>query len=124
MHLTKRMSVAVAAMYLLAWPVAEAGEADVIDAAITRIGAQFRVDATIRSNDTGWDYYADRFDVLAPDGTVLGTRILYHPHENEQPFTRSLNGLVIPEGVTKVIVRASMKPGGAGGEVVELVVPE
>ena len=94
-----------------------------VNAKITKHGATYRVDATIRSNDTGWDYYADRFDVLSPDGTILGTRILHHPHENEQPFTRSLNGLTIPEGVTRVTVRASMKPDGASGEVVELVVP-
>ena len=100
-----------------------AGEADVINATITKQGDHFRVDATIRSNDTGWDYYADRFEVLAPDGTVLGTRILHHPHENEQPFTRSLNRLTIPAGVTQVQVRARMKPDGAGGEEITLTVP-
>ncbi|MEM6985956.1 MAG: hypothetical protein AAF499_05390 [Pseudomonadota bacterium] len=109
--------------FVLSCGLALAGEADVVDAKITKQGEHFRVDATIRSNDTGWDYYADRFDVLAPDGTILGTRILHHPHENEQPFTRSLNRLVIPAGVETVVVRASMKPDGASGDTVTLTVP-
>ncbi len=100
-----------------------AGEADVVSASITARGEQFSVSATIKSNDTGWDYYADRFEVLAPDGSVLGTRILHHPHETEQPFTRSLNGLEIPADITQITVRARMKPDGASGATVELAVP-
>lgn len=127
MRLTRRhlfLSLALApALALSTVGTATAGEADVVTATITAQGDTFRVSATIQSNDTGWDYYADRFDVVAPDGTVLGTRILHHPHETEQPFTRSLNGLVIPPGITTVTVRASMKPDGAGGETVELAVP-
>jgi hypothetical protein len=56
----------------------------------------FLVDVTVRSADRGWDYYADAFEVLSPDGTVLGRRELLHPHENEQPFRRELQGLKIP----------------------------
>jgi hypothetical protein len=32
--------------------------------------------------------------------------VLYHPHENEQPFTRSLSGVVIPQNVNQVKIRA------------------
>jgi len=46
---------------------------------------------------------------------VLATRTLLHPHENEQPFTRSLSGVRIPDGVTEVIVRAHDKVHGYGG---------
>ena len=42
---------------------------------------------TVQHADTGWDHYADAWEVLAPDGTVLGTRTLLHPHTDEQPFT-------------------------------------
>ena len=123
MPLNRRHLLLSLALTLGASGPAFAGEADVIKATISQRGDTFSVSATIKSNDTGWDYYADRFDVLAPDGTVLGTRILHHPHETEQPFTRSLNGLVIPPGIATVTVRASMKPDGAGGETVELPVP-
>ena len=42
----------------------------------------------------------------ALDGKLLGSRVLYHPHENEQPFTRSLAGVVIPAGLRQVKIRA------------------
>jgi hypothetical protein len=80
---------------------ASAGEADVEAVKATRAAdGTWRFDVTVRHADTGWDHYANRWDVVAPDGTILGTRTLLHPHENEQPFTRSLSGVSIPEGVT------------------------
>ncbi len=73
-------------------------------------------DITVRSVDKGWDYYADAFEVLSPDGKVLGQRILLHPHETEQPFTRDLYGVRVPAGITEVVVRARHKPRGYGGD--------
>ncbi|EPX81662.1 hypothetical protein [Litoreibacter arenae] len=69
-------------------------------------GSGWTFDVTIRHADTGWDHYADGWSVNAPDGTELGFRKLAHPHETEQPFTRSLSGVVIPDGVNEVIIRA------------------
>ncbi|GGE78279.1 hypothetical protein GCM10007285_02590 [Stappia taiwanensis] len=60
---------------------------------------------TVSHADTGWDHYADLWEVLAPDGRVLGRRVLAHPHVNEQPFTRSLAGVAIPEGLDRVEIR-------------------
>ncbi|MGE3450191.1 MAG: hypothetical protein AB7I06_02170 [Burkholderiales bacterium] len=95
-----------------------AGEADVKAVKAAREpGGTWRFDVTIRSRDRGWDYYCDRFEVVAPGGKVLATRILLHPHDDEQPFTRELAGVAVPPGVRRVTVRAAMKPGGAGGEV-------
>ena len=37
--------------------------------------------------------------------------------KSEQPFTRELSGVRVPPGVSRVTVRASMKPGGAGGDI-------
>jgi len=58
-------------------------------------GDTWRFDVTIRHPDTGWDHYADGWRVLDMDGNELGMRVLHHPHETEQPFTRSLGGVVI-----------------------------
>ena len=58
---------------------------------------------------------ANRFEVLAPDGTVLGTRVLLHPHVDEQPFTRSLSGVEIPDGITEIRVRAGDSVHETGG---------
>ncbi len=114
---TTATAVLLLAAAMLALP-AGAGEADVKAVKVTReSGGTWRFDVTIRSRDRGWDYYCDRFEIVAPDGKVLGTRVLLHPHDDEQPFTRELTGVKLPGDVRRVVVRASMKPGGAGGEI-------
>ena len=75
-------------------------------------GADWSVDVTLRHADSGWDHYADAWRVVAGDGTVLGMRTLYHPHETEQPFTRSLGGVAIPAAMTTVYVEAHDKVHG------------
>jgi hypothetical protein len=86
---------------------------------------------TVKHPDTGWEDYADGWDVVTLDGTVLKvnegdpfTRLLLHPHENEQPFTRSQSGLVIPESISQVTVRAHDLVDGYGGRevIVDLTV--
>ena len=81
------------------------------------------VSVTISHPDTGWDHYADKWDIVGPDGTVYGTRRLLHPHEHEQPFTRSLSGVEIPEGVKKVIVRAHDNVHKYGGAEFTVMLP-
>lgn len=71
-------------------------------------------DVTLSHSDTGWDHYADTWEVVAPDGTVLGTRALAHPHVDEQPFTRSLAGVVIADGIDYVLIRARCSVDGWG----------
>ncbi len=103
---------------------AVAGEADVVKVRIAKERAgTYRFDVTVRHADAGWKHYADKWDVVAPGGKILGTRVLLHPHELEQPFTRSLSGVRIPRGVTRVTVRAHDKVHGYGGAVVTVEVP-
>jgi hypothetical protein len=120
-----RRSLGTAALLLACRPgAARAGEADVVAARVRPAGAgRFDFDVTIRSRDTGWSRYADRFDVLAPDGTVLGSRELLHPHEDEQPFTRDLRGVSIPAGIRRVTIRAHMKGVGHDGATLEVALP-
>lgn len=70
-----------------------------------------RFDVTLSHADTGWDDYADGWRVELADGTILGTRVLGHPHVTEQPFTRS-SQIDVPIGVAQVFVRASDNVGG------------
>jgi hypothetical protein len=101
-----------------------AGAADVIDVQVRRNApGVYDFDVTVRSIDKGWNHYADAFEVLAPDGTVLGRRELLHPHETEQPFTRELYGLRIPSRITEVLVRARHKPLGYDGIVKKVPLP-
>jgi hypothetical protein len=99
------------------------GCADVIDASVERSGDRFVVTATVRSADTGWDRYADAWEVRTTDGDVLGTRELTHPHVDEQPFTRSLTGVVIPEAVMTVEIAARDSVVGFCGTTVSVAVP-
>ncbi len=86
-------------------------------------GGQYRFDVTLRHADTGWKHYADQWDVLAPDGTVLGKRVLLHPHVDEQPFTRSLAGVRIPKGLKEVFIRAKDNVSGYAREQYRVVLP-
>jgi len=74
----------------------------------------WRVSVTLRSDDTGWERYADGWEVAAPDGTRLGYRELLHPHVDEQPFTRSLSGVAIPEDLDWVSIRGHDSVDGWG----------
>ena len=99
------------------------GCADVVDAGVTRSGDRFVVTATVESADTGWDRYADAWEVRTTDGDVLATRALAHPHVDEQPFTRSLTDVEIPAGVTIVEVAARDSVVGFCGITATVAVP-
>jgi len=101
-----------------------AGEADVIDVKVRRCAPDvYDFDVTVRSVDKRSDYYADAFEVLSPEGKLLGRRVLLHPHESEQPFTRDLYGVRIPASVTEVLVRARHKPRGYDGATMRVKLP-
>ncbi len=85
---------------------AMASDVEIVNVAASQSGNAWRFDVALRHPDTGWDHYADGWEVLAPDGSSLGMRVLVHPHVNEQPFTRSLSGVEIPAGITTVTIRA------------------
>lgn len=82
------------------------------------------VHVTLKHADTGWDHYADAWRVVDALGNVLGTRTLYHPHVNEQPFTRSLSGLKIPDDVNLVYIEAHDKGHGWSKDRVEVNLKE
>jgi hypothetical protein len=99
------------------------GNADVLHVrAVQGDDGTWMFHVTIEHPDTGWEDYADGWDVVTPDGDVLKpdpdapfTRLLLHPHVDEQPFTRSQGGIEIPPGVTQVRVRAHDLVAGYGG---------
>ncbi|MEL6125804.1 MAG: hypothetical protein AAFR57_05320 [Pseudomonadota bacterium] len=94
----------------------------VTDVVMRDLGGVWRFDVTVSHPDTGWDHYADAWAVYAPDGTELGIRELLHPHVNEQPFTRSLSGVRIPDDLDEVVVRARDSVHG-WGEGVTIPIP-
>lgn len=126
MKLTRRgIGFALMVSALLFGIVAWAGEADVVAAKVRRThDGAYDFEVTVKSNDRGWNYFADAFEVLTPDEKVLGTRVLLHPHENEQPFTRELYGVKIPQGVERVVIRARHKPKGYDGKTLTVDLPK
>ncbi len=116
------MRAALAAL-LVASPAA-AGDVEILGATATRTGETWRVSVTLRHADTGWEHYADAWRLLAPDGTVLGTRILHHPHVEEQPFTRTLSGVSVPEGTAVLRVEARDTVHGWSPDRLDLPLPD
>ena len=107
-------------------PMMPTANADVLFVKATQSAdGTWHFDVTVAHPDTGWEDYADGWDVVLPDGSVVKvnptdpfTRLLAHPHETEQPFTRSQGGIRIPDGVTTVTVRAHDLVDGWGGKTV------
>ena len=84
-----------------------AGEPVIEDVVVEEsVAGGFNFSVTVRHEDEGWGHFADKWIILAPDSeTVLGERVLFHPHIDEQPFTRSLRAVLVPEQYKQVRVR-------------------
>lgn len=90
----------------LCLPSALLADAPVVKAVkIEKVGMVWNVHVTVQHPDTGWDHFADGWEVLDATGTRLAHRKLMHPHVEEQPFTRSLTGVVLPDGTREIFVR-------------------
>ena len=101
------------AILLGAVGLALAGEADVVAAQAVRDGeGVYRFHVSVSHGDSGWDHYADAWRIVDGAGHLLKTRVLYHPHTTEQPFTRSLSNISIPAGTDAVYVEAHDKRHG------------
>jgi len=124
MRSVRIISVIAALVWILfSAAISLAGEADVVGVkASSGKDGTWSFSVTVRHDDEGWDHYADKWEVLGQDGEVLGSRVLLHPHVSEQPFTRSLSGVKIPEGVQRVFIRGRDSVHGYGGKevVIEL----
>ena len=89
---------------------------EVIGGKTSLAGMGWRFDVTVSHPDTGWDHYADGWEVLDSKGNRLGFRELLHPHVDEQPFTRALSGIEVPEGAAPLFVRPRCSVDGWAGE--------
>lgn len=120
-----RFRAAVALSLTCASPLAMAGAADVI-AATARQAADgsWSFEVTMRCDDRGADYFCDRFEVLTPTARVVGVRRLLHDHTDEQPFTRDLQGVHVPDGFPRgVLLRGHHNIRGYDGAALKLELP-
>lgn len=121
--ITRIVGATLISLLIISMNYAKAGEADVVNVKISAKGNDlFKFDVTVRHDDAGWEHYANRWDILDLNGNVLGSRVLAHPHDHEQPFTRSLT-LRLPENITTVVISAHDSVHGTGGATREVTVP-
>ena len=116
-HMT-RFALLLIALFSASPLWAEGPEITRVDA--EKSGMSWKFHVTILHGDTGWDHYADGWEVLDAKGNRLGYRKLLHPHVDEQPFTRSLNGVTVPDGMREVYVRARCSQGDWTSEAVKV----
>lgn len=100
-----------------------ADDVEIIAATARKSGNAWTFSVTLKHADTGWDHYANLWQVRAPGGDLLGERVLLHPHVNEQPFTRSLSGVSVPDGMNEVIIRAGDTVHGIAQQEFKLKLP-
>lgn len=102
-----------------------ANEVNIVKATATKTGdSTYRFNVTLKHDDTGWQHYANKWEVLTESGKVLASRTLHHPHVNEQPFTRSLTGVFIPTDIQTVKIRAYDSTHGSGEKYFTLKLPK
>lgn len=131
MNGSERLRLILLSLALAAWSVyAQPGGSneqrfpDVVAVRVKVSGPNlFDFDVTISSPYDTPGRYADGFRVYTAANQILGERKLLHDHQNEQPFTRDLYGVAIPQGVTSVLIQARDQKYGYGGKVAEARLP-
>lgn len=100
-------------LFVLALPAHVRADApEVMKAEAQRNGMGWRIDVTLAHPDTGWDHYADGWRVEDKAGNTLAYRELMHPHVEEQPFTRSLFNVMLPDGMKEIWIRPRCNTDG------------
>ncbi|WP_299763149.1 hypothetical protein [uncultured Dokdonia sp.] len=86
-------------------------EAAVVSVVVSGEGDTYTFNVGVSSPDTGCDQYANWWEIVSEDGTLMYRRILAHSHVNEQPFVRSGSTMNINAN-QEVIVRVHMNTTG------------
>ncbi len=109
------MKIFAAALLITLAQPAFAEAPQVVAAEAQRDSMGWHIAVTLSHGDTGWDHYADGWEVTDEDGKRLALRELAHPHVHEQPFTRSLSKAMLPDGTRVVFIRAKCSIQGWSG---------
>ena len=103
---------------MVSFGYAESIKANVIAVSASGEEGAYRLAVTLKSDETGCKQYANWWEVLSVEGTLLYRRILVHSHPDTQPFTRS-GGSVAIQADEVVYVRAHMNKLGYVGIVMK-----
>ncbi len=75
----------------------------------------FSMGATVRHDDQSWDDYAD---TIVFEGAENGRLALQHPHDDEQPFTRSKSS-VRADGPVRIYALDNVRSGDGSAIIVD-----
>lgn len=115
-----RLAARPALILCLSATVVLADPPQIVGVTATHASMGWRFDVTISHPDTGWDHYANGWEVVDATGKRLAYRELFHPHVDEQPFTRSLRNVMVPDGTAEVFVRPSCSSDGWSDQTVRV----
>jgi peroxiredoxin Q/BCP len=82
-----------------------ANKVEIVDAKATKDKGAWTIAVTLNHADIDRKHFADMWRVVSEDGQIIGTRELGHPHK-DQPFTRDLKNLSIPDSMPSVYIEA------------------
>ena len=83
-----------------------ASNVEIVNVVLTKSSGMWRANVTLNHADTGWKHYADAWRLVDEKGNEISKRTLFHPHVDEQPFTRSLSRIQIPENTKIIFIEA------------------
>ena len=89
-----------------------ANQVEIVKVEVEPSAHRWTFHVTLLHEDSGWDHYADGWRIVDGKGNEIGYRKLWHPHENEQPFTRSLANVLVPEKTNIIFIEAHDKVHG------------
>lgn len=98
-----------------------ANDVEIVKVVLTSQTGTWRADVTLKHADAGWDHYADAWRLVDDKGNEIGKRTLYHPHVNEQPFTRSLSSFHIKSDKKVIFIEAHDKKHGWSPNKVKII---
>ncbi|MGI9509153.1 MAG: hypothetical protein ACR2QJ_07380 [Geminicoccaceae bacterium] len=75
----------------------------------------FHIEVTIEHEDTGWDDYVEAWEIFGPNGEILGIRPFFEPELEREKTISALSGVIIPEDIKTVTIRARTYPAGLEG---------
>ena len=87
--------------------------AKVVQVSTSGSSGNYNFSVTLDSKDLGCEHFANWWEVLKSDGTLVYRRVLFHSHVDEQPFIRSGNVAIASDAL--VYVRAHMNTVGYKG---------
>jgi hypothetical protein len=84
----------------------------------------YHIRVTIEHQDTGWDDYVEAWEITSPEGELLGVRPFFEPELDDTKTVTALAGVVIPEDIRTITIRARIHPTGIEGEPVQVQIPD